>query len=107
MNANTFRLVVNHGLNDAPLKSTWFDARRQGDRYVFDGRGFGHGVGLNQWGAHAMAQQGKTYREILNFYYTDVEIQRLDSVDKDPVDAPVARNPRPSPPDTTERRIGW
>jgi len=54
-----------------------------------------------------MAQEDHSYREILKFYYTDVEIQRLDGVDKDPVEAPVARNPRPTPPDTTERRIGW
>jgi len=107
MNANDFRLTVNRSVEENPLKSTWFDARRSGSRYVFEGRGFGHGVGLSQWGAHAMAEQGKSYREILQFYYTDIDIERLDSVNKDPVEAPVARTPRTSPPDTTERRIGW
>ncbi|WP_105011542.1 SpoIID/LytB domain-containing protein [Salinibacter sp. 10B] len=108
MNANTFRLVVNQGVDGAPLKSTWFDARRSGDTYIFDGHGFGHGVGLSQWGAHGMAEQGHSYRDILHFYYTDVEIHQLNRVQKDPVDAPVAKDPRPAPSDsTTTRRIGW
>jgi stage II sporulation protein D len=107
MKANTFRLVVNRGVDGAPLKSTWFDARRQGDQYVFDGRGFGHGVGLSQWGAHAMADEGRSYQEILRHYYTDVEIERAGDVEFDPVTAPVAKTPSPSKTDSTGRRIGW
>jgi stage II sporulation protein D len=120
MNANDFRLVVNRGVDGNPLKSTWFDARRSGNRYVFDGRGFGHGVGLSQWGAHEMAKRGKSYRDILTFYYTDVRIEQLGGVDKDPRDAPVARTPPTPEPDpasptetrersvdTDQRRIGW
>ena len=37
--------------------------------WTFVGSGYGHNVGLSQWGAYAMAQQGKTYEEILAFYY--------------------------------------
>ncbi len=109
MKANTFRLVVNQGVDGTPLKSTWFDARRSGSQYVFDGRGFGHGVGLSQWGAHGMAEQGHSYREILRFYYTDVEIQRRGQVQEDPADAPVAREPsgRTTDSTNTRRRIGW
>ena len=107
MKANTFRLLVNRGVDGAPLKSTWFDARRQGDQYVFNGRGFGHGVGLSQWGAHAMAEQGSGYREILRFYYTGVEIEQAGGVEFDPVTAPVAKSPPPSETDSTGRRIGW
>jgi stage II sporulation protein D len=105
MNANAFRLAVNRGVAGSPLKSTWFDARRSGDQYVFDGRGFGHGVGLSQWGAHAMAEQGESYRDILRYYYTDVAVRPLDEVQTDPQAAPVAR--RPDAPATDERRIGW
>lgn len=105
MNANAFRLAVNRGVAEAPLKSTWFDARRDGPRYVFEGRGFGHGVGLSQWGAHAMAEQGNRYDEILRFYYTDVSIRPLQEVRMDPQAAPVARSPEEVPAD--ERRIGW
>ncbi len=106
MQANDFRLLVNRTL-DVSLKSTWFDARRQGDQYVFDGRGFGHGVGLSQWGAHAMAQQGKSYREILRFYYTGVEIESVEDVEFDPVTAPVATSPPAPQVDSSGRRIGW
>jgi stage II sporulation protein D len=105
MKANTFRLVVNRGVDGAPLKSTWFDARRQGSSYVFNGHGFGHGVGLSQYGAHEMAERGKDYREILRFYYTDVEIEAVDGVEFDPVTAPVAKEP--SNANASGRRIGW
>jgi len=46
------------------------------ESYTFDGTGWGHSVGMSQYGALGMAQQGKDYREILQFYYTDVEITR-------------------------------
>ena len=39
------------------------------------GTGSGHNVGMSQYGAYAMAQQGKTFRDILTFYYTGVTIQ--------------------------------
>jgi len=107
MSANAFRLLVNREVDGASLKSTFFDARRRGSEYVFDGHGFGHGVGLSQWGAHAMAEQGKSYREILRFYYTGVEIEKIGGVEFDPVDAPVAKEPAVTRSDTTDRRIGW
>jgi stage II sporulation protein D len=37
--------------------------------YLIDGKGYGHGVGLSQWGAIGMAQAGKTYRQIIEHYY--------------------------------------
>ena len=42
--------------------------------YRFDGKGWGHAVGMSQWGAKAMAEEGFSYDEILKFYFTDVEI---------------------------------
>lgn len=41
---------------------------------VFKGTGFGHNVGMSQWGAYAMAKRGLTYMDILNFYYTGVTV---------------------------------
>jgi stage II sporulation protein D len=38
------------------------------------GRGFGHGVGMSQWGAHAMAQRGQTHEQILRHYYRGTEL---------------------------------
>jgi len=102
--ASTFRSIVNRRVDGVSLKSTWFNARREGSEYVFEGRGHGHGVGLNQWGAHAMAEAGEDYRDILSFYYTGVQIQDLDDTASLPA---VAEEPSPSPPDSTAPRIGW
>lgn len=49
-------------------------AGTSGSSYTFVGTGWGHNVGLSQWGANAMAKAGKTYREILTFYYTGVDV---------------------------------
>lgn len=46
------------------------------DEYVFDGSGWGHGVGMSQNGAIGMAKEGFTYDEILKWYYTDIEIEK-------------------------------
>ncbi|HLO04077.1 MAG TPA: sporulation protein SpoIID, partial [Symbiobacteriaceae bacterium] len=42
----------------------------------FDGGGWGHGIGMSQYGAYGMALQGKTYREILTYYYTGTKVER-------------------------------
>ncbi len=39
------------------------------DKYIISGRGYGHGVGMSQWGANHMSQQGLTYEDILTYYY--------------------------------------
>ena len=48
----------------------------QGDNVVFAGKGFGHGVGMCQWGANLMAKEGQKPEDIINFYYQDVEIEK-------------------------------
>lgn len=45
-----------------------------GDTFTLNGAGWGHNVGMSQWGAYAMAKQGKTYDEILKFYFTGIEL---------------------------------
>jgi len=60
------------------LKSTMFTVRLLGDEspaVEFTGRGAGHGVGMSQWGARGQALLGKTYQEILRYYYTGVAIE--------------------------------
>ena len=42
--------------------------------FTFTGSGWGHNVGMSQWGAFAMAEQGCTYRDILEFYYTGITL---------------------------------
>jgi len=46
--------------------------------YVVSGTGSGHNIGLSQWGAKAMADEGFDFEEILKFYFTDIEIDYLD-----------------------------
>jgi stage II sporulation protein D len=65
----TFRSAVGHNIGWDRLKSNWYDVRVEGDRVVFHGRGLGHGVGLCQVGAEVMGEEGRSYREILSFYY--------------------------------------
>ncbi len=57
------------------LPSTSFELRRENGTYIFDGKGYGHGVGLCQWSALQMAREGKSYREILNFFYPGTELR--------------------------------
>src|SRR5271165_7382549 len=65
----TFRLAVGREVGWDRLKSNLYDVRVESDRIVFNGRGSGHGVGLCQVGAEVMGEEGKSYREILSFYY--------------------------------------
>lgn len=51
------------------LRSTNFKTTIIGDYIVFEGFGWGHGVGMCQWGAYYMSRAGKKAEEILNFYY--------------------------------------
>jgi len=45
-----------------------------GNNLVISGKGFGHGVGMSQWGARALAEQGKSPEEIVNYFFKQVEI---------------------------------
>ena len=57
------------------LKSSNFEVFIKNADIKFEVKGYGHGVGLSQWGAQAMALEGKTCEEIIKHYYTGVEIQ--------------------------------
>lgn len=59
------------------LKSTLFDAKLAKDMVTFTGYGFGHGLGISQWGAERMAAKGASYAEILHHYYTGTTLQQL------------------------------
>jgi stage II sporulation protein D len=47
------------------------------DRFVFDGKGFGHSVGMSQWGAQGMALRGSDYEQILKHYYKGIELTSI------------------------------
>ena len=56
------------------LRSACFEWECRGDTFTFFVTGYGHGVGLSQYGANQMALDGADYREILTHYYTDVSV---------------------------------
>lgn len=56
------------------LRSANFDVEYSDKKFKFTVRGYGHGVGMSQYGAQFMALQGSTYKEILKWYYTDCEV---------------------------------
>jgi stage II sporulation protein D len=60
------------------VRSTLFAVARQGDTFVFAGRGFGHGVGLCQAGAFARIQAGATPEEVLALYFPGTTQRRID-----------------------------
>ena len=53
-----------------------------GSDFIFDGRGWGHGVGMSQWGSSDMADLGYKYDEILKTFYTGVAIEKMTGVKK-------------------------
>jgi len=71
--ANDFRKA----LGPDRLRSTRFRVRQDGDSLVFEGHGWGHGVGMSQEGAFAMAKDGRQYRDILRFYYPGTRVATL------------------------------
>ena len=56
------------------LRSTAFTVEAAGDAVTFRVTGYGHGVGMSQYGANELAKEGKTWQEILQWYYTGVTI---------------------------------
>jgi stage II sporulation protein D len=62
------------------LRSTLFEIRSGEDGFTFVGSGHGHGVGMSQWGAEAMARRGASYREILEAFYPGTTLQREDAL---------------------------
>ena len=74
VSAPSFRIQI--GANQ--LKSTLIDEiQMDGDEITFTGRGFGHGVGMSQWGAYALADEGKSAAEIVQHYFSGVDIVSL------------------------------
>ncbi|KNB74175.1 sporulation protein SpoIID [Brevibacillus reuszeri] len=77
---DTFRAIFQQG--GTSLRSTKFDVeviqnnKQAGPQFLFRGTGYGHGLGVSQYGARAMAENGYDYRQILLHYYQDVTIEK-------------------------------
>lgn len=62
------------------LKSTDFTMERKGNTVYIATKGYGHGVGMSQYGANGMAANGKNYEEIVKYYYKGVEVTASDDM---------------------------
>src|SRR5437773_6486885 len=67
-------LEIRRALSRSHLYSSAFVVDKERDHFVLRGAGWGHGVGLCQIGAAVMANEGKTYKEILAHYYRGAEV---------------------------------
>lgn len=76
LTAKDFRQLV--GPNE--IRSTKFDLSVRNDKLVVTGRGWGHGVGMCQWGAYGLSKKGRTAEEILRFYYPGTKVMPLDKL---------------------------
>lgn len=64
-------------LGSEKMRSTMLtDIRVEGSSLIVSGTGFGHGVGMSQWGARAMAEQGKKAEQIIKYFFKDVQITK-------------------------------
>jgi len=73
--ADRFRLIIDPWL----IKSTKIKSIiKQDTKFQFSGYGWGHGVGLCQWGAKVMADEGYNYKQILKYYYPNTDIQKYE-----------------------------
>ena len=59
------------------LRSTFFEINQVGSNVIINTKGYGHGVGMSQYGALAMAKKGYKYNEILKYYYQNVQIEKI------------------------------
>jgi stage II sporulation protein D len=67
---------ASHGADAASASREASRGQTRNTGFTFSGRGSGHGVGLSQWGAKGMADNGRSYREILSHYYPGTSIER-------------------------------
>ena len=74
ISASSLRFAIGRSFGWNRIRSDLYEVEITGGSIVFNGRGAGHGVGLCQAGAEEMAREGKTYRQILDFYYPGTQL---------------------------------
>jgi stage II sporulation protein D len=72
--ASALRFAAGRAIGWTRVPSDLYELSDSGDRFLFEGRGSGHGVGLCQAGAARMGEDGRGYREILEFYYPGTKL---------------------------------
>ncbi|MGA7838830.1 MAG: SpoIID/LytB domain-containing protein [Ignavibacteriaceae bacterium] len=74
---NNIRSVIRTSDNKGILRSTMFYISYEDDTVTITGKGYGHGVGLCQWGCIDLSHEGWNYKSILNHYFPGTEIERI------------------------------
>lgn len=73
MKAKDFRQKI----GNTRIKSTLFDIACDNNKIVVKGKGYGHGVGMSQYGAVEMAKKGNNYKDIIGFYFPGTNIEKI------------------------------
>ena len=75
ISANQLRMEAGPSI----VKSTMFSSvKKTKNGWIISGKGNGHGIGMCQWGAKAMAEKGKNYKQILKHYYPGTRLEKAD-----------------------------
>ncbi|MEK6705083.1 MAG: cell division protein, partial [Bdellovibrionota bacterium] len=64
-------------IGSSVIRSTLFGIKAAGNSWRFEGRGYGHGVGMCQWGAKKMGESGYSASAILKHYYPDAILRKM------------------------------
>ena len=75
LTGNEFRLLM----NPQKLKSTYITIKKENDQFLINGKGWGHGIGMCQWGAKGRGEHGFKYEDILKYYYKDVKFTKINN----------------------------
>jgi stage II sporulation protein D len=73
VSGNDFRLLF----PSSKIRSTFFTSERRGNSFILNGKGWGHGVGMSQWGAKGRGENGQSYKDILNHYYYKIKFTKI------------------------------
>jgi len=75
ISASSLHFAFDRALGWNQLRSDWYEITVNNSTVHFEGKGYGHGVGLCQTGSFEMATEGRDYREILNFYFSGTQVR--------------------------------
>ena len=73
LTGNEFRLLI----DPQKLKSTYVTLTKEKDQFLISGKGWGHGIGMCQWGAKGRGEHGFNYEDILKHYYKDIKFNKI------------------------------
>jgi stage II sporulation protein D len=70
-----FRMRIAQQFGWNRLRSSWFSVEKKDDHFLFKGHGLGHGLGMCQWGARKLAEEGASAEEILHHYFPKLQLR--------------------------------